>query len=125
MRYRDNLPLVLKNLSFTIRPEETIGIVGRTGSGESPSSPACSAFGLFPRIFFQGAHTRSLPHTVCLRYWFAGKSSLGVALFRLVELTGGSIVIDGIDIARIGLDDLRSRLAIIPQEPVLFIGTIR
>ncbi|XP_018418340.1 PREDICTED: multidrug resistance-associated protein 5-like [Nanorana parkeri] len=86
MRYRDNLPLVLKNISFSIKPQEKIGIVGRTGSG---------------------------------------KSSLAITLFRLVELSGGSVSIDNICIHSIGLKDLRKKLSIIPQEPVLFVGSIR
>ncbi|KAK3180956.1 ATP-binding cassette transporter yor1 [Lecanicillium sp. MT-2017a] len=86
MRYRENLPLVLKQLSMHIAGGERVGIVGRTG---------------------------------------AGKSSIMSTLFRLVEISSGSITIDGINISTIGLGDLRSRLAIIPQDPTLFQGTVR
>lgn len=55
----------------------------------------------------------------------AGKSSLTLALFRFLEARSGSIYVDGIDISKIRLHDLRSRLAIIPQDPVLFSGTVR
>eukprot|EP00455_Lapot_gusevi_P039155 TRINITY_DN4387_c0_g1_i1.p1 TRINITY_DN4387_c0_g1~~TRINITY_DN4387_c0_g1_i1.p1 ORF type:complete len:383 (+),score=53.14 TRINITY_DN4387_c0_g1_i1:26-1150(+) len=86
LKYRPELPAVLKGVSCSIRPGEKIGICGRTG---------------------------------------AGKSSLTVALYRLAELSGGSISIDGVDISTLGLGDLRSRLSIIPQDPVLFNGTVR
>uniref|UniRef100_A0AAR2KRQ3 ATP-binding cassette, sub-family C (CFTR/MRP), member 2 n=1 Tax=Pygocentrus nattereri TaxID=42514 RepID=A0AAR2KRQ3_PYGNA len=55
----------------------------------------------------------------------AGKSSLTNCLFRIMEAAEGRILIDGVDIARLGLHDLRSRLTIIPQDPVLFSGTLR
>eukprot|EP01071_Lankesteria_metandrocarpae_P003569 Lankesteria_metandrocarpae@DN3045_c0_g1_i1.p1 len=55
----------------------------------------------------------------------AGKSSILVGLLRLTELSGGQIVVDDIDLATIGLDSLRRKFCIIPQEPVLFAGTLR
>jgi len=55
----------------------------------------------------------------------SGKSTLIQVFFRLVEPLAGKIVIDGIDISVLGLHDLRSRFGIIPQEPVLFEGTVR
>ncbi|OAQ30743.1 ATP-binding cassette transporter 1 [Linnemannia elongata AG-77] len=55
----------------------------------------------------------------------AGKSSLTLSLFRIIESVKGQIFVDGIDISTLGLYDVRSRFSIIPQDPVLFAGTIR
>eukprot|EP00753_Platysulcus_tardus_P008155 PLAT157.1.p1 GENE.PLAT157.1~~PLAT157.1.p1 ORF type:complete len:1459 (-),score=711.94 PLAT157.1:104-4480(-) len=55
----------------------------------------------------------------------SGKSTLVQLLFRLVEPEGGSITLGGVDLCSLGLHDLRSRLAVIPQDPVLFAGSVR
>ncbi|GKU04827.1 unnamed protein product [Fusarium langsethiae] len=84
--YAPDLPPVLRGISFDVKNNERVGVVGRTG---------------------------------------AGKSSLTLALFRFLEARSGSVTIDGLDISKVDLHSLRSRLAIIPQDPVLFSGTIR
>ncbi|KUG01927.1 Multidrug resistance-associated protein 1 [Phytophthora nicotianae] len=86
LKYRPELPLVLRGVSMDIRGGEKVGICGRTG---------------------------------------AGKSSLMIALFRICEFDSGSVVIDGLDISKLKLHDLRRSLAIIPQDPVLFSGLLR
>lgn len=55
----------------------------------------------------------------------SGKSTLCLSLLRIIEATAGSIVIDGEDIAEVGLQKLRSAVTIIPQDPTLFEGTLR
>ena len=86
VRYRDELPLVLKGVNLEIKAGEKVGIVGRTGSG---------------------------------------KSSLTLSLFRTMEAAQGSITIDERNIADLGVESLRSALTIIPQDPVLFSGSLR
>lgn len=86
MAYRVGLPNVLHRITVTIRPEERVGICGRTG---------------------------------------AGKSSLLAALLRMNDSHKGSIVIDGVDIDSIGVQDLRRGISIIPQESTMFLGTVR
>ncbi|CAK5084773.1 unnamed protein product [Meloidogyne enterolobii] len=53
------------------------------------------------------------------------KTSFALALFRIIEAAEGRILIDGVNIAKVGLQELRSRITIIPQDPVLFSGTLR
>ncbi|UJR20680.1 hypothetical protein I4U23_023801 [Adineta vaga] len=86
MKYAIDHKLALNDITFQIKPNEKIGVVGRTGSG---------------------------------------KSSLLATLFRTVDLNDGQILIDNIDISTIERRALRQTLAIIPQNPFLFSGTVR
>ncbi|KAF9945731.1 hypothetical protein BGZ70_003646, partial [Mortierella alpina] len=78
-------------------------------------------------LVLRGVNCSIRPHEkigICGRTG-AGKSSLTLSLFRIIESVKGQIFVDGIDISTLGLYDVRSRFSIIPQDPVLFAGTIR
>ncbi|KAG0197422.1 hypothetical protein BGX28_009094 [Mortierella sp. GBA30] len=126
-RYRQGLDLVIKKISFEVQPSEKVGIVGRTGAGKSSLTLA-----LFRIIEAANSHwamasdngmdsdteltTDSIP--------LSSKQGMDLQAVE-VEEDGGSIEIDGVDISIVGLERLRQHLAIIPQDPTLFAGTIR
>ncbi|KAF9308493.1 hypothetical protein BG003_011033 [Podila horticola] len=116
-RYREGLDLVVKNLSFDVQPREKIGIVGRTGAGKSSLT-----LSLFRIIEAANSHWAK----ACDNSGYHDKKlELGGYTPEEEREDGGSIEIDGVDISTLGLADLRRHLAIIPQDPTLFAGTVR
>ncbi|KAF9434303.1 Multidrug resistance-associated protein 1 [Entomortierella beljakovae] len=120
-RYREGLDTVLKNISVTVQPGEKVGIVGRTGAGKSSLTLA-----LFRIVEAANGHWAKASHNGTDSDATLGKMEEMIKLEKVeVEEDGGSIWIDGIDISTVGLNHLRQNLAIIPQDPMLFIGTVR
>ncbi|ORZ28328.1 multi drug resistance-associated protein MRP [Lobosporangium transversale] len=133
-RYREGLDLVIKNISFTVEPAEKVGICGRTGAGKSSLTLA-----LFRIIEAANSHWAKASHNGVDKDLDSSKGKEKQKEKREqegeneikdlekveVEEDGGSIWIDGVDISTVGLTYLRQHLAIIPQDPTLFVGTIR
>lgn len=84
--YREDLPIILKDISLCFPAGHKVGIIGRTG---------------------------------------AGKSSLFQALFRMLSTHSGSILVDGVDLGTIPIEKARSIFAVVPQEPLLFSGSLK
>ncbi|KAM7536815.1 hypothetical protein Aperf_G00000088560 [Anoplocephala perfoliata] len=111
-RYRKDLDFVLHSISVTIRPGEKAFIYSYTLEH------------FLTRFYFKRFLYCIVQIGIAGRTG-SGKSSLVLALFRIIEASKGEICVDGINIAEIGLHDLRGRITLIPQDPVLFSGTLR
>ncbi|KAG0210936.1 Multidrug resistance-associated protein 1 [Mortierella sp. NVP41] len=124
-RYREGLDLVIKNISFDIMPSEKVGIVGRTGAGKSSLTlalfrivEAANSYWAKENDNSQALDADASPSKIQVQG--SGSSS-----DEMDRESGGCIEIDGVDISTVGLEDLRRHLAIIPQDPTLFAGSIR
>ncbi|KAG0046312.1 Multidrug resistance-associated protein 1 [Gryganskiella cystojenkinii] len=117
-RYREGLDLCIQNANFTIEPQQKIGVVGRTGAGKSSLTLA-----LFRIIEAADSYWARASDPQNIDGRLLEQDQLSNAIQRATS--GGAIEIDGVDISTLGLRTLRSHLAIIPQDPTLFAGTIR
>ncbi|KAF9969099.1 Canalicular multispecific organic anion transporter 2, partial [Actinomortierella ambigua] len=128
-RYREGLDLVLKHVSFEVLPAQKVGIVGRTGAGKSSLTLALFRLIEAANSFWAKASEMG-PEAALVAMRNKNLYEHPFSAPRFLEedpstIDGGTIVIDGLDISAMGLDDLRQHLAIIPQDPTLFAGTLR
>ncbi|KAG0258656.1 CD9 antigen [Linnemannia exigua] len=119
-RYREGLDLVIKNITVDILPGEKVGIVGRTGAGKSSLTLA-----LFRLIEAANSYWAKESDNSRAAGSNAGPFELPSSGNSSIDESGGYIEIDGVDISTVGLEDLRRHLAIIPQDPTLFAGSVR
>ncbi|KAA6377566.1 MAG: putative Multidrug resistance-associated protein [Streblomastix strix] len=110
-RYRSGLPFVLKNVSFDLLGGEKIGVCGRTGAGKSSL-----LFALFRLVELD---PKLQPKMIDLATGFLVEND------KTEDPNKGRVLIDGIDISKVDLSRVRRSIAIIPQDPTLFTGTIR
>ncbi|KAK2942132.1 Multidrug resistance-associated protein [Blattamonas nauphoetae] len=110
-KYRPGLPFVLKGVNFDITGGETIGVCGRTGAGKSSL--------LFVLFRLVELDPKLAPKMIDM------KTGFPVDADPNEEPNSGRILIDGVDISKVDIHRVRSSVAIIPQDPTLFTGTIR
>ncbi|KAA6397284.1 MAG: putative ABC transporter C family member 5 [Streblomastix strix] len=110
-RYRSGLPYVLNNVNFTFKGGEKIGVCGRTGAGKSSL--------LFPLFRLIELDPKLQPTMIDVNTGFPIEPDPNE------EPNKGRILIDGIDISKVYLSRVRRSIAIIPQDPTLFTGTLR